>query len=387
MKKITQYVMRAFLLTFVAVSGGLWPVSGGVAVSAQTVDDAPARYSVGYYRDHAFLRNDSNFTVVDTQLEWPEAIDFSDLRPLQTALDSIIFDSATPDGQQAYARFKERMGQPVTGQLPFLPDDRRFCYVTTTVRIKAYQPRQWLCIELHQRVEPQPLSPLAARDIYRILTFDLLTDRVMQTEDLLRVGRLGNLDQESFAILFEQLSDRQFYGLKKADVDGAWIDGTTQTVGMHIACATDDEAFVYERVLPIRSMTTLLTRDAKRLVGRKQSDRQPVFTPMRLTWEGDSVYSKVDQMPSFTGGREALNRYLTTISLFDRSTDSTAHGEAIVAFVVDKQGQPSDVHVVEPVSPMADRHAVAVVKGMPRWQPGRHQGRVLPVRVYQRFQY
>ena len=141
------------------------------------------------------------------------------------------------------------------------------------------------------------MSPLAARDIYRILTFDLLTDRVMQTEDLLRVGRLGNLDQESFAIIFEQLSDRQFYGLKKADVDGAWIDGTTQNVGMHIACATDDEAFAYERVLPIRSMTTLLTRDAKRLIGRKQSDRQPVFTPMRLTWEGDSICNKVDRMP------------------------------------------------------------------------------------------
>lgn len=387
MKKITQYVKRACLLTVVAVAGGLCLSPEGATVSAQTVDDAPARYSVGYYRDNAFLRNDSNFTVVDTQLEWPEAIDFADLRPLQTALDSILFESATPDGQQAYTQFKQRMGQPVTGQLAFLPDDRRFCYVTTTVRVKAYQPRQWLCMELHQRVEPQPLSPLAARDIYRILTFDLLTDRVMQTEDLLRVARLGNLDQESFAILFEQLSDRQFYGLKKADVDGVWIDGTTQTVGMHIACATDDEAFAYERVLPIRSMTTLLTRDAKRLMGRKQSDRQPVFTPMRLTWEGDSIYNKVDKMPSFTGGREALNHYLTTISLFDRSTDSTARGEAIVAFVVDKQGQPCDVHVVGPVSPMADRHAVTIVKGMPRWQPGSHQGRAVPVRVYQRFQY
>ena len=103
MKKITQYVKRACLLTVVAVAGGLCLSPEGATVSAQTVDDAPARYSVGYYRDHAFLRNDSNFTVVDTQLEWPEAIDFADLRPLQTALDSILFDCAMADGQQAYA--------------------------------------------------------------------------------------------------------------------------------------------------------------------------------------------------------------------------------------------------------------------------------------------
>lgn len=106
MKKITQYVKRACLLTVVAVAGGLCLSPEGATVSAQTVDDAPARYSVGYYRDNAFLRNDSNFTVVDTQLEWPEAIDFADLRPLQTALDSILFEYATPDGQQGYTQFK-----------------------------------------------------------------------------------------------------------------------------------------------------------------------------------------------------------------------------------------------------------------------------------------
>lgn len=357
------------------------------AAHAQTVDDSPVRYSVGYYSDHAFLRQDSDFTVVDTQVEWPEAVDFADVRPLQTAIDSVLFALPMADGQKAYEEYKRRLGRPVAGQLEFLPDDRRFCYVTTAVRVKAYQPRQWISVELRQVVSPGALSPIAERDLYRILTFDLQTGRVLQTEDLLRVGRLNHLDEDSYNIVFAQLDDDHFYGLRKADVDGAWIDGKSQQVGLHISCATDDEAFFYERTLPIRSMANLLTREAKRLVARKESDRQPVFTPMRQTWKGDSVYNKVDQMPTFRGGRDALTRYLSSIGLFDRSQDSTARGEAIVAFVIDKEGTVCDVHVVSPVSPIADRHAVSIVKGMPRWVPGHSQGRAVPVRNYQKFEY
>ena len=354
---------------------------------AQTVDETPVRYSVGYYSDHAFLRQDSNFTVVDTRMEWPEAVDFADMRPLQTMIDSLLFDLPIDNGEKAYADYKSRLGRSVTGQLEFLPDDRRFCYVTTVSKIKAYQPRQWLCVEIHQVVSPGVLSPVAKRDLYRILTFDLQTGRVMQTEDLLRVDRFNHLDEDSYNFVFEQLDDDRFYGLRKADVSGAWIDGKTQQVGLHIACVTDDEMFFYERTLPVQSMTSLLTREAKRMIGRKETGRQPFFTSMRQTWEGDTIYNKVDQMPTYRGGREGLSRYLSSIELFDRSQDTTAHGEAIVSFVIDKEGYVCDVHVVSPVSPVADRHAVSIIKGMPRWEPGRILGRAVPVRLYQKLEY
>jgi hypothetical protein len=357
------------------------------SIHAQTVDETPVRYSVGYYRDHAFLRQDSDFTVVDTRMEWPEAVDFADVRPLLTMIDSLLFDLPIDNGEKAYADYKRRLGCSVTGQLEFLPDDRRFCYVTTVSKIKAYQPRQWLCVEIRQVVSPGVLSPVAKRDLYRILTFDLQTGRVMQTEDLLRVDRFNHLDEDSYNFVFEQLDDDRFYGLRKADVSGAWIDGKTQQVGLHIACVTDDEMFFYERTLPVQSMTSLLTREAKRMIGRKETDRQPFFTFMRQTWEGDTIYNKVDQMPTYRGGREGLSRYLSSIELFDRSQDTTAHGEAIVSFVVDKEGYVCDVHVVSPVSPVADRHAVSIIKGMPRWEPGRIRGRAVPVRLYQKLEY
>ena len=354
---------------------------------AQTVDETPVRYSVGYYSDHAFLRQDSNFTVVDTRMEWPEAVDFADMRPLQTMIDSLLFDLPIDNGEKAYADYKNRLGRSVTGQLEFLPDDRRFCYVTTVSKIKAYQPRQWLCVEIRQVVSPGVLSPVAKRDLYRILTFDLQTGRVMQTEDLLRVDRFNHLDEDSYNFVFEQLDDDRFYGLRKADVSGAWIDGKTQQVGLHIACVTDDEMFFYERTLPVQSMTSLLTREAKRMISRKETGRQPFFTSMRQTWKGDTMYNKVDQMPTYRGGREGLSRYLSSIELFDRSQDTTAHGEAIVSFVIDKEGYVCDVHVVSPVSPVADRHAVSIIKGMPRWEPGRILGRAVPVRLYQKLEY
>lgn len=375
------------ILLVLSLTGIEAAACGDCWICAQTVDDAPPRYSVGYYRDHAFLRQDSDFTVVDTQLEWPEAIDFADVRPLQSYVDSLLFSSPVADGEWAYANFKRRLGSPLTRQLEFLPDDRRFCYVSTQVRVKTYQPRQWICLEVRQVVEPGSLSPVKRRDLFRMVTFDLQTDKVMQTEDLLRVGRLNHLDEDSYNFVFAQLDDSRFYGLRKADVDGAWIDGKARLVGLHIDCATDDERFSYERVLPVTSMFNLLTREAKRMIGRKEVSRRPLFSSLRQTWQGDTIYNKVDQMSSFKGGRAALDNYLSSISLFDRSQDSLAHGEVIVAFVVDKEGNLCDVHVVSPVSPTADRHAVSIVKGMPSWEPGRCDGKAVPVRVYQKFEY
>lgn len=386
MKTINRPLVLARMV-LAALCAWMWPALCGNTATAQTTDADPVRYSVGYYADHAFLRSDSNFAVVDTRVEWPEAIDFADLRPLHTMLDSLLFSQPVADGEQAYTLFKHRLGTPVTGQLPFLPDDRRFCYVNTTVRLKTYQPRQWISLEVRQTVDPQPLSPVKRRNLYCMLTFDLQNGRVMQTDDLLRVGRLANLDQETYYAVFDQLDDDRFYDLQKADVDGAWPDGHAQTIGLHITCATSSEAFAYERQMPVRAMSHLLTRDARRMLTREEVSGQPVFTTMRPVWQGDSIYKKVDQMPAFTGGRAALANYLSSVSLFDRSQDSTAHGEAIVSFVVDKQGQVCDVHVLSPVSPMADRHAVAIVKGMPRWQPGLLRGEAVPVRVMQKFGY
>jgi protein TonB len=50
-----------------------------------------------------------------------------------------------------------------------------------------------------------------------------------------------------------------------------------------------------------------------------------------------------------------------------------------VTFVVEKEGQISEVKVLRNLYPSLDKEALRVVKSMPNWKPGMQNGK--PVRV------
>jgi protein TonB len=50
-----------------------------------------------------------------------------------------------------------------------------------------------------------------------------------------------------------------------------------------------------------------------------------------------------------------------------------------IRFVVGKDGSVSRVEVLQGIDRVCDEEAVRVVKSMPKWIPGRHNGRAVPV--------
>ena len=54
-------------------------------------------------------------------------------------------------------------------------------------------------------------------------------------------------------------------------------------------------------------------------------------------------------------------------------------GRVAVRFIVEKDGSISDVKPILSVHPLLNKEAVRVVKSMPKWSPGKHNGK--PVRV------
>ena len=55
-------------------------------------------------------------------------------------------------------------------------------------------------------------------------------------------------------------------------------------------------------------------------------------------------------------------------------------GRVVVKFVVEADGRIGDVTVVKGVHPSLDKEAVRVVKSMPKWTPGKVDGK--PVACY-----
>ena len=98
------------------------------------------------------------------------------------------------------------------------------------------------------------------------------------------------------------------------------------------------------------------------------------------TYEEDTVYQIVEQMPQYTGGEEAMMKYVSeNIKYPQAAKDKNIAGRVFVSFVVEKDGSVNEVKVMRGIGGGCDEEAVRVIKGMPKWKPGIQKGK--PVRV------
>ena len=86
-------------------------------------------------------------------------------------------------------------------------------------------------------------------------------------------------------------------------------------------------------------------------------------------------------MPSFPGGMGALNKYLhDNVHYPVVAQENGVQGRVTISFVVEKDGSVTDVKVAKSVDPSLDKEALRVVRGMPRWTPGKQNGATVRVK-------
>jgi protein TonB len=96
--------------------------------------------------------------------------------------------------------------------------------------------------------------------------------------------------------------------------------------------------------------------------------------------EDNNVYSVVESSPSFPGGNAAMRQWMSqNLKYPPVAQENGIQGTVTVQFVVEKNGSISNVKVIRGKDPSLDREAVRVVSSMPRWTPGKQNGK--PVRV------
>ena len=99
------------------------------------------------------------------------------------------------------------------------------------------------------------------------------------------------------------------------------------------------------------------------------------------TTTDDKVYDVCEQMPAYEGGDAALLKYLgENWKLPDEYKERGIQGRMVVGFIVEKDGSLTNVKVLRAVDIAIDAEVLRVVKGMPKWIPGRHNGQRVRVR-------
>ena len=108
---------------------------------------------------------------------------------------------------------------------------------------------------------------------------------------------------------------------------------------------------------------------------------EKIAEPEPVKEEETKVFDVVEQMPSFPGGPSALMQYLSSnIKYPVVAEENGVQGRVVCTFVVEKDGSITDVRVVKSVDPSLDKEAVRVVKGMPKWIPGKQNGSAVRVK-------
>ena len=94
----------------------------------------------------------------------------------------------------------------------------------------------------------------------------------------------------------------------------------------------------------------------------------------------DGVFFKVDEMPVYPGGDEALRKDLVAAVKYPEDAKKAGiQGKVYVSFVVDEAGKVTKVEIARGVDPSLDKEALRVVNSLKDWTPGKEKGKAVKV--------
>lgn len=118
------------------------------------------------------------------------------------------------------------------------------------------------------------------------------------------------------------------------------------------------------------------------------SDKTPEHTgngmdiqqPFTKTTDNTAAVRIVSVMPQYPGGMDALRKYLgENIRYPQAAMDALIHGSVIVEFVVNEKGAIEQAHILKSLGGGCDQEALRVVSNMPKWVPGKVNGKAVKV--------
>lgn len=91
--------------------------------------------------------------------------------------------------------------------------------------------------------------------------------------------------------------------------------------------------------------------------------------------EDNRLYQVVDKMPEFPGGMKRCMEYIQAEMRYPQAAKTAGvQGRVVVQFIIEKDGTPTQARVVRHIHPELDAEALRIVRGMPKWKPGRQDG-------------
>lgn len=89
-----------------------------------------------------------------------------------------------------------------------------------------------------------------------------------------------------------------------------------------------------------------------------------------------------DRNPEFPGGMKRLSEYISSHLQYPTvSQENGVMGNVRVSYVIDEEGNVTDVEVMESIDPYLDEEAIRVISSMPKWKPGIKDGKYVKMKT------
>lgn len=96
--------------------------------------------------------------------------------------------------------------------------------------------------------------------------------------------------------------------------------------------------------------------------------------------DAGKLFTWVEEMPSFPGGEEQMYEFLRkNIKYPPLARENGITGKVFMSFIVDPDGDIREVKVLRGIGAGCDEEATRVVKAMPKFKPGKQNGRAVTV--------
>lgn len=121
--------------------------------------------------------------------------------------------------------------------------------------------------------------------------------------------------------------------------------------------------------------------EAEKLEDNITENENPVPPPSAAnTLSTPAVLFNADIMPEFPGGKSGLKRYFRKNYTYPQAArESGVEGTVFIRFVVKEDGSISDIAVLKGLGFGCDDEAIRLVRKMPKWIPGEHNGKRVAV--------
>lgn len=98
--------------------------------------------------------------------------------------------------------------------------------------------------------------------------------------------------------------------------------------------------------------------------------------PVEEKRNANEPYRVVEEMPQFpNGGEKALLQFLRENTRYpELAKNANIRGNVVISFVIEKDGSIGEIEIVRSLCKSCDEEAIRMVKSMPAWIPGRHNG-------------